>query len=297
MSGTASDDSGISKVTVNGNVAELNGTSWFCTLSLASNNTHTITIVATDGAGNTNSATRYVYIEPYYQYVARISGTTVQSSLANTLTNSTVCAAIAGNSTACSIMKSYYSTNMTSYIDSNFNDGLNLLNYKCGLKCYLYMRGNQCSSITGGWTTWTNGGGGGIVPTIGSYQINFEIPSGDKNQYACGGAIAKTSINLSGYNTLIIVITNANNGGGWVAPGYTMCTGFRSSYSTSFDTGTSSFGVINITMSKDTLYTTETTLTGSISSMNSGYPVLGLTQGGSSNNYMYHRWFIVAISP
>ena len=153
MSGTASDDSGISKVTVNGNQASLSGSSWSYTLtSLATNTTHTITIVATDGAGNTNSAVRYLRVEAFYQYSARISGTTVQSSLANTLTNSTVCAAIANNSTARSTMKTKYSSTMVSYIDSNFNDGLNTLNFQCSLKCYLFKAGNECTGVTGGWS-------------------------------------------------------------------------------------------------------------------------------------------------
>ena len=159
VSGTASDDSGISKVTVNGNVAELNGSSFNFTLSLATNTTHTITVVVTDGAGNQNTITRYVRIEAYYQQAARIAGTTIQTSLANTLTNTTVCTAIAGNSTACSIMKAHYASDINSYNcnTTHFNDSLNLLAYKVGgSRVYLHRVVNNttvynCNNIHGGW--------------------------------------------------------------------------------------------------------------------------------------------------
>ena len=60
VSGTASDDSGISSVTVNGTAAELNGNNWSLVISLNGDTTTTLTIVATDGAGNKSTATRYV---------------------------------------------------------------------------------------------------------------------------------------------------------------------------------------------------------------------------------------------
>lgn len=73
-------------------------------------------------------------------------------SLSMVLASSEMCTALAGNAKAVAIMKAYYGADMASAIDSNWNDGLNLLNYKCGLKCYIYKYGSQCSNITGGWS-------------------------------------------------------------------------------------------------------------------------------------------------
>ena len=73
------------------------------------------------------------------------------NSLDEALRNSTICSALAGNSEAYTIMKDNYSFNMTSTIDSNWNEGLNLLNYRCRLTCYIYRHGNLCTAITGGY--------------------------------------------------------------------------------------------------------------------------------------------------
>ena len=202
VSGTVSDNaSGIKSVTVNGSAASISGNNWSKALSLATNTTHTITIVAIDGVDRTTTITRYIRIEAFYQQAARTAGTTVQTSLANTLTNSTVCTAIAGNSTAYGIMKSKYSSNMKTYIDSNFNDGLNLLNYKCTLKCYLFNAGNSCTNITGGWNgtvTNTPFGGTEVKGTITSNQLNTLFDQDGTK----GVAYLRTtnSINRSGYS-------------------------------------------------------------------------------------------------
>lgn len=64
VSGTVSDASGIKSVTVNGQSATISGNNWSKTLSLATNTTHTITIVATDNAGRTTTVNRYLCVEP-----------------------------------------------------------------------------------------------------------------------------------------------------------------------------------------------------------------------------------------
>lgn len=77
------------------------------------------------------------------------------ASLDAVLASSEMCTALAGNAEAYGIMKNNYSSEMTAAIDSNFSDGLNLLNYKCKLKTYLFKNGNVCSNITGGFK-WQN---------------------------------------------------------------------------------------------------------------------------------------------
>ena len=61
VSGTVSDASGIKSVTVNGYAATVaaNG-AWSRVLSLATNTTHTIQVVATDNAGRTTTVNRYL---------------------------------------------------------------------------------------------------------------------------------------------------------------------------------------------------------------------------------------------
>ena len=72
-------------------------------------------------------------------------------SISDVLSNSDYCTALAGNAEAVEIMKANYSVDMVTAIDSKWNEGLNLLNYKCGLKTYLYHAGNECRGITGGF--------------------------------------------------------------------------------------------------------------------------------------------------
>ena len=61
VSGTASDATGIARVTVNGYTASLSGSGWSATIPLTAGTTNTITIVATDGVGRTSTAYRYIY--------------------------------------------------------------------------------------------------------------------------------------------------------------------------------------------------------------------------------------------
>lgn len=98
---------------------------------------------------------RYLRVEAYYQYAARVAGTTVQASLDATLRNSTVCNAIAGNATAYGIMANRYKSSLNSYIDSHFSAALNLLCYRCKAKTYLYRNGDLCTNINSGWNTYT----------------------------------------------------------------------------------------------------------------------------------------------
>ncbi len=156
VSGTVSDASGIKSVTVNGSAASVSSGKWTKALSLATNTTHTITVVATDNAGRTATVTRYIRVEAYYNYAARIAGTTPQASLDATLRNSTVCQAIAGNSTARSTMNSRYLSTIVSYIQNEFywNAGLNYLSYVLGKRFYVYHKGNTCDIISGGWNLW-----------------------------------------------------------------------------------------------------------------------------------------------
>ena len=105
------------------------------------------------------------------------------SSLDAMLKNSSACAAMAANSSAVSIMKTNYRSQLISYIDSNWNEGLNLLNYKCGLKCYLFRAGNECSNITGGWAHQEFNAGDGYAQNTGSaIKVKRECASVTKNK-------------------------------------------------------------------------------------------------------------------
>lgn len=177
VSGTVSDASGIKSVTVNGSAASVSSGKWTKALSLATNTTHTITVVATDNAGRTATVTRYIRVEAYYQQAARVAGATVQASLDATLRSSAVCKAIAGNSTARSIMSSKYLSTIVSYVknSSYWNEGLNYLSYLLGKRAYLYRAGNRCTDVSGGWTS--NRG----TPTFGSTYM--EVSGFDGNVF------------------------------------------------------------------------------------------------------------------
>ena len=92
--------------------------------------------------------------EPYNEALALV-GLDKVDSLSVLLASSEMCTALAGNAEAYGIMKENYSADMTSAIDSGFNDGLNLLNYKSRLKCYLIKAINNCSNITGGYVKFS----------------------------------------------------------------------------------------------------------------------------------------------
>ena len=205
VSGTVSDASGLRSVTVNGQAATISGNSWSRTLTgLATNTTHTITVVATDNAGRTTTVTRYLRVEAYYQKAARTAGAAVQASLDATLKNSSVCNSIAGNSTAYNIMSSHYKSNITSYVDSNWSEGLNLLAYRCKAKCYILHNNNQCSGISGGWTySWTNNLAGATKQaTLNSSGLyaSFQRDNGDGAYTDTYTARANWSVNVSGYS-------------------------------------------------------------------------------------------------
>ncbi len=149
VKGTVSDSgSGIKSVTVNGKAATVSGTSFSLNVSLATNKVHTITVVATDKAGRTVTVNRYIRVEAYYNQALRAAGNaTLVASLDTFLKNSSYCNTVAGNSTAYNIMKSHYKSQMTSYIDSNWNSGLNLLNYRVGFKTYVIRSGSIQTNI------------------------------------------------------------------------------------------------------------------------------------------------------
>lgn len=197
VSGTVSDASGLRSVTVNGQAATISGNSWSRSLTgLATNTTHTITVVATDNAGRTTTVTRYLRVEAYYQQAARTAGAAVQSSLDATLKNSSVCSSIAGNSTAYGIMAAHYKSQMTSYIDSNWSEGLNFLCYRCKTKCFLLRSTTSyCTNITGGYSK-TNSG---RMWAASSWQ--------DRD----ATAFAVNQLNLNGYTTLTATVRIVGN--------------------------------------------------------------------------------------
>ena len=77
---------------------------------------------------------------------------------------------------------------MTSYIDSNFNDGLNLLNYKCGIRCYVYKNGNECSNISGGW--YANGGNKDTYFMVEAYSAGTLV------------GYTKSTVNITNYSSI-----------------------------------------------------------------------------------------------
>ena len=269
VSGTVSDDSEVSSVTVNGTAATISGTSFSASISLATNTDHTITIVGTDNSGNTTTETRYVRVEAYYQQAARLAGTTVQTSLANTLTNSDVCTAIAGNSTAYGIMKTNYSNDMISYIASNYNTGLNQLNYVCNLKHYLFKDG----ATTGIYTTYQTKTSGGSI-TTNSGNIFVQASTG---QYAMISWSNK--ISTVGYSNLGMVYQGVSVSSSTVGH-----FGLSTTYNFSTDSDTN----------YDTKYlwpsnTTKSTATISLSSYQGSYYIKAGTSasGGTRSMYLY----------
>lgn len=109
--------------------------------------------------------TKTITLEPYNEAL-RLVGLSKVNSLDAILADSEMCNALAGNAEACNIMKSNYTVDMTFAIDSTlWNEGLNLLNYKCTLKCYLYHSGNTCDAITNGWA---------VYPTDGEKAFNSD---------------------------------------------------------------------------------------------------------------------------
>lgn len=131
--------------------------------------------------------------EPYNDALALV-GIGKAGSLEAVLSNSEYCTALAGNAEAYTIMKDNYSADMTTAVDSAWNDGLNTLNYRCKLKCYLFHDGNECSSITGGFNY------NGAYNSDG--YIDLRIPSGSEHSYAR----TKNKLDTTGYTKLSTVI-------------------------------------------------------------------------------------------
>ena len=96
VQGTVSDaESGVAKVTVNGKVATISGTSWSCPVALTASTTTTITIVAYDNAGNTTTLVRYVrYVVPVYVFNGAETGGTQAIWTNNTGTTITIYAVV-----------------------------------------------------------------------------------------------------------------------------------------------------------------------------------------------------------
>ncbi len=202
VSGTVSDASGIKSVTVNGSAASVSSGKWTKALSLATNTTHTITVVATDNAGRTATVTRYIRVEAYYQQAARVAGATVQASLDATLKNSAVCAAIAKNSTAYGIMKSKYLSSMVSYIDSNFSAGLNALCFACKTKAYVFNYRKDVGGVGSTYASEISDEKGGATITNNSDGSIAYTNERDANTHE---AVLLPAFNTTGYSTLYIL--------------------------------------------------------------------------------------------
>ena len=103
------------------------------------------------------------------------------------------------------------------YIDSNFDDGLNLLNYKCNLKCYLFKVGNECSNLTGGWSGkdyYNSGSTLAIISTSTSTRYISTV----------------NTINTTGYSSLSFTVTSYDYS---FKCGITTSKGNHNSYATS----------------------------------------------------------------
>ena len=195
VSGTVSDASGIASVTVNGQTAAISGNTWSKSLSgLATNSTHTITVVAKDKAGRTTTVNRYLRVEAYYQYASRIAGGTPQASLSALLQSDTEINKIVKNSSAQSVMKAHYASNMVSMCTSNFRVSLNTLLKNCGLQYWLF-KGPSSYDATGSWVTT------GIKFWKTSNIIHCASQSSEGGRYHSSG----TSFNIQGYTKIRFV--------------------------------------------------------------------------------------------
>lgn len=138
-------------------------------------------------------------------------------TLEDVLKNSDACAALATNENACAIMKYNYRSEMSAAIDSNFNDGINVLNYKCALKCYLLKNGNECASITGGWSiAWANVLAGAVksahINDTGIYMM-FKRDNGDGLYKDSCTASTANNIDANGYQSIVWVVTSLSGQG------------------------------------------------------------------------------------
>ena len=140
-------------------------------------------------------------MEAYYQQAARVAGATPQTSLSNTLSNTTVVAAMAANTTACSIMGAHYKSDISSYNSSKFTDAFNLFAYRCKAKTYLFRGRNGCDNITGGWN-WINN----VIAISSSYDI-FYIDVNRDTYYTS----TKGKINFTGFSSLKVNVSRAGD--------------------------------------------------------------------------------------
>lgn len=139
-------------------------------------------------------------------------------SIEAVLASSDACTALAGNAEAYTIMKDNYSAEMTTAIDSAWNDGLNTLNYKCKLKCYLYKAGNQCIGVSGGWTVkwaWVLAGAWGIASANDNNTIcmQFNRDNGDGHYKDKCTASTKNSIDATGFSKISWIVTKISGQG------------------------------------------------------------------------------------
>lgn len=121
------------------------------------------------------------------------------TSIEEALANSKICTALAGNAEAVAIMKANYRTEMSAVIDSDFSDELNLLNFKCKAKTYLFKNGNKCTNITGGWTVDNGSFGSNYVEVHGVFDWD-KANSYDGYGGEAGGAYTVNKLQLTGFS-------------------------------------------------------------------------------------------------
>lgn len=148
------------------------------------------------------------YIEPYNEALALV-GLNRVSSLDDIMVNSDMCTALAGNSEASTIMKTNYSSEITTAINSNWSEGLNALSYKCGLSCTLLTI--KHATDPGGLDTdictwnhpWTNRSELGWSTTPSNLRYTTD------STY-CNTLRSITSIDLTSYSTITFNISMEN---------------------------------------------------------------------------------------
>lgn len=162
--------------------------------------------IKTQYRGVSGVARKFFGGEPWEEAAALVGYSVV--SLDALLKNSAACNAMANNSTAYGIMKSNYSSQLKSYIDSNWNEGLNTLNYKCGLKTYLFNSGNVCTGVTGGWNgTVTDSDFGGTERKASITSTQIYLTYNYDNSKGISYRRTTNNINRSGYSKVGLVST------------------------------------------------------------------------------------------
>lgn len=121
------------------------------------------------------------------------------SSLEETLKDSEACIIIANDEEAVAFISENYKEQLSSCIDSDFSDGLNLLCYKCKTKTYLFRDGNKCTNITGGWTVDNGSFGSNYVEVHGVWDWD-KANSYDGYGGEAGGAYTVNKLQLTGFS-------------------------------------------------------------------------------------------------